>query len=237
MRTAFFIHGIGPAAALYSEPLASRIVIEKKIELNWAEIMRPTIRDYARRFPNRPKKPWRLIYNARQRLVQEAETLALYVLLYAQRAVRELIVGDIIRHMEAEMMEEGNRIVLIGHSLGSVIALDALMRFWDAGLMEEKIEAFVTLGSPVHLWCPVPRIRGHVADMNNHGLRWLNIYDEDDPIAEPLGGFHTHIRDRHVNTGGLIRAHVGYWQSQHVADHINSFIEPGLPPPAECSSP
>lgn len=122
-------------------------------------------------------------------------------------------------------------VVLVGHSLGSVIAADWLASGarGSAGVTARTADVLVTLGSPLpitaaallhHAPPPVPR--------------WLNLFDPDDPVGHPLGrisdAYAAAVRDVAVrNTRGLggwftrqrpvtgpLRAHCDYWQNPEV---------------------
>jgi hypothetical protein len=77
---------------------------------------------------------------------------------------------------------EGRPAVLVGHSLGSVVAYEALCRIEDHGVL-----TLVTLGSPLGL----RSIREGLSDAAQDRIpelpagvsRWVNIYDPHDPVS------------------------------------------------------
>jgi len=77
----------------------------------------------------------------------------------------------------------GDEVVIAGHSLGSVVAFDALRE--TAG--NSNVSTFFTLGSPMS---KLRRLNIRTADLGaipgNIG-EWLNLYDTTDPIANALG--------------------------------------------------
>ena len=68
--------------------------------------------------------------------------------------------------------------VLIGHSLGSVIAYEA------AHLMKQPLPLLITLGSPLGLQTIIyPRLRPRPPGFPPNARRWVNVADRDDFIA------------------------------------------------------
>jgi hypothetical protein len=73
---------------------------------------------------------------------------------------------------------EANTKVLIGHSLGSVIAYEA------AHLIKQPIPLLITLGSPLGLQTVVyQRLRPQPPSFPPNVQRWVNVADQDDFIA------------------------------------------------------
>lgn len=96
-------------------------------------------------------------------------------------------VREIVKVPLRQMMQEGARILLIGHSLGAVIAYDAL---WEMTHLENypgKVDLFLTLGSPLGMRFVQDRVLG----FRNHGgrrfpaniRRWVNIAAHGDITA------------------------------------------------------
>jgi hypothetical protein len=68
--------------------------------------------------------------------------------------------------------------VIIGHSLGSVVAYEA------AHLMRHPLPLFVTIGSPLGLDTIIyPKLRPQPPTYPSKALRWVNIADSDDLVA------------------------------------------------------
>lgn len=143
-------------------------------------------------------------------------------------------------------------VVLVGHSLGSVIAADWLASGarGSSGRTARTVDGLVTLGSPLpitaaallhHAPPPVPR--------------WLNLFDPDDPVGHPLGrispAYAAVVRDvavrntrgvggwltRHRPVTGPLRAHCDYWLNPQVhaaiAGELHALAAPapvGRPP-------
>ena len=91
---------------------------------------------------------------------------------------------------------------MIGHSLGSVVALDIIRRF----PMDVVVQGLITVGSPL---AQVPELRSELADYTSEAkfptelIRgWANVYDERDPVTG--GGIHLSFSpavDIRVDTG------------------------------------
>ncbi len=124
--------------------------------------------------------------------------------------------------------EQCQRLVLIGHSQGSVILYDYLRSKWDDITLAsiERID-IVTLGSPLgHIYQayfpdyeePVT----HAGALNKKLRSWTNLWRADDPIGHHLdiirGGFIDNIA---LPAGG----HVDYWKDEHVCRVILDLTE------------
>lgn len=115
-------------------------------------------------------------------------------------------------------VETGDKIVLIGHSMGGVILADCL---GDPAFCEEiglvgsrKISALVTIGSQPGFFQEL----GLLSTTTNPRLspveHWLNIYDDLDVLsfrAKPV--FEGNVTDLHFSSRtGLLDAHVAYFE-------------------------
>lgn len=96
--------------------------------------------------------------------------------------VRELLKAPL-----REMLERGERVLLIGHSMGSVIAYDALWELWHTAGRRERIDTFLTTGSPLGMHFAQKRLLG----AHERGARkypgnirhWFNIAAQGDLAA------------------------------------------------------
>lgn len=85
------------------------------------------------------------------------------------------------------MMERGERVLLIGHSMGSVIAYDALWELWHVEGRRERVDTFLTTGSPLGMHFAQKRLLG----ARERGARkypgnirhWFNIVAQGDLAA------------------------------------------------------
>jgi pimeloyl-ACP methyl ester carboxylesterase len=109
-----------------------------------------------------------------------------------------------------ELLADGPR-VLVGHSLGSIVAYEALCR-----IPGHSIRTLITLGSPLGL----RSLRAGMSEAARERIpklppgveRWVNIYDPGDPVA--LAGGLTdpwaEVTDEKVNNGEQPHAVVRY---------------------------
>ncbi len=96
-------------------------------------------------------------------------------------------VREVLKTLLRPRLAAGERILLIGHSLGSVIAWDSL---WELSREEHwpgRIDTFLTLGSPLGMRYVRRRLRG--ADRRGDERypanirRWVNVAAEGDLVA------------------------------------------------------
>lgn len=121
-------------------------------------------------------------------------------------------------------------IVLIGHSLGSVIAFDVLQEELR-GRKDSRIKALVTLGSPLEWVTKIRRAMSAEAGelpLGVCGTKWINCYDPQDPVplrraldSELFKGVEN-VED--ISGEKLIDAHCAYWKSQRIAEKIAGLI-------------
>jgi hypothetical protein len=108
----------------------------------------------------------------------------------------------ILKHVTEQLPDHGP-VVLVGHSLGSIIALD-LVRRWPEDL---PIDLLLTLGSPAALGPMQKHLKGLVDDLPRQLLGgWVNIYDPSDPVTGGSGlepYFAEDVVDHRVQNGGL----------------------------------
>ena len=80
--------------------------------------------------------------------------------------------------------QNGDAIVIASHSLGTVVAFDAL----HAIGARYNVSTFFTMGSPL---AKLRRLGSRGTDLgqitSDHVKEWLNLYDTTDPIANVLG--------------------------------------------------
>lgn len=134
--------------------------------------------------------------------------------------------AEIFKKIDEAMSRGVEGVVLVGHSLGSVIAFDVLQEELKKG-MNARIKALVTLGSPLE-W--VSKVRNamtgetaaHTFDV--HGTQWFNYYDPQDPVPlrRALNGemFKGVKNEKDVSGEILISAHCAYWKSPRIAAKI-----------------
>lgn len=85
------------------------------------------------------------------------------------------------------MLKNNEKVLLIGHSLGSVIAYDTLWELSHLENIETKVDLFLTLGSPLGMNYVQSRIKGSQFKSNKkYPLNikcWVNVSAEGDITA------------------------------------------------------
>lgn len=96
-------------------------------------------------------------------------------------------VRELLKVPLRQMLAAGDRILIIGHSMGSVIAYDSL---WDLTHIEqnpERVDLFLTIGSPLGMRFTQQRLRGvHEKRTQRypHDIRrWINVVSQGDLTA------------------------------------------------------
>lgn len=81
--------------------------------------------------------------------------------------------------------EHVDRIVLNTHSQGTVVGVDVLTRY-----SSDKIDKLVTAGSPLRKYVDLFQWGDHTGKLGERiaagGLTWINVFDDKDPVADPL---------------------------------------------------
>ena len=115
-----------------------------------------------------------------------------------------------------EITETSKEMIVIAHSLGSVIAFDYLFSFRKFGLDASwNVPAFITLGSPIPLFVSAMGYADSNATLPSNVKSWFNIFDNEDGVARRCKPFFKNIdvQDLNVSTGFWpIDAHAKYWQ-------------------------
>jgi Lipase (class 3) len=126
----------------------------------------------------------------------------------------------------------GAHIVVVGHSLGSVVVMDA-MRFVNR-TRESTEMRIVTMGSPLnYLWRMFPRVAHSPERLQQAVLQmgvsdWLHLWRSGDPIGNALDLEAPGFRQTCVGPGG----HQNYWGDSAVWHAVADFLL-GPPSPAE----
>lgn len=138
--------------------------------------------------------------------------------------IREVVVGKI-----REAMEKTDGVVLIGHSLGSVIAYDVAKQNIKDG-RPLKIKTLITMGSPLKWITDIRRAENGEVDtivsstQSLPGVRWINIYDQEDPIAlknELPDTMFCDVENVQITSGRkFIAAHTCYWTQSDVVSIV-----------------
>ena len=122
-------------------------------------------------------------------------------LVQVRRFQRDDELADAVLDRLREVLPDGPR-VLVGHSLGSIVAYEALCTIPDHG-----VRTLVTLGSPLGLRSIREALRfpalGRIPALPPGVHRWVNVYDRGDPVslAGGLGTYWPEVDDATVDNG------------------------------------
>ena len=98
------------------------------------------------------------------------------------RAVREVVKASL-----RAPLQRNEPVLLIGHSMGSIIAYDALWELWHEEGIGGRVDLFLTLGSPLGMRFVQRRLLGHEANGQRsypgNIRRWINVAAEGDLTA------------------------------------------------------
>jgi hypothetical protein len=134
-------------------------------------------------------------------------------------------ITDAICAMQGE--RESLPFVVLSHSLGCLVVADYI----KTGAHGGQLRSWITFGCNL----PLFYVAGHgmevpppLARLKDGSRPWINVYDPDDVLGYPVAALddqHGSIcRDFAINTGGLARAHNGYWRDNDfvalAGDHI-----------------
>ncbi len=96
-------------------------------------------------------------------------------------------VRELLKTPLREMFDRGERVLLIGHSMGSVIAYDALWELWHRERRRQRIDAFLSTGSPLGMHFAQKRLLGVGArgagKYPGNIRRWINLVAQGDLAA------------------------------------------------------
>ena len=161
-----------------------------------------------------------------------------------RRQAREVLMVEL---MNSLLPLTGESIMLIGHSMGSIIAYDVLR---DLGRRDNAFDIahFITIGSPLG----IPHVKDHVYEERSRydsavpvrtpsvvSVEWVNYADRKDPVAVDA-----HLRDDYkanargirveddlvindyVTDDGESRPHksYGYLRTPELSEHIRRFL-------------
>ena len=125
------------------------------------------------------------------------------------------------------------KVILVGHSLGSVIAFDVAV----AELADNKssrLAALVTMGSPLNWVSEIRRAEacGNMETPRIKSIPSINFWDPEDPVPEFMEldrkVFHDVQNIKVESKKKLISAHCNYWNDKDVAQTIAKMLEGNL---------
>lgn len=181
--------------------------------------------------------PWLipLIPDARVKIsIQESETY------FSNRNNAGCRIRDRQKHALREAARRGERVLLIGHSMGSIIAYDALWELDHLEGMHDCVDCLLTIGSPLGMNYVQKRLLG----LGRRGprsypgniRRWVNIAARGDLVAldpqladdfsemvrhhsvESITDLHTGVYNHYRDARGLnVHKSYGYLVNPHVA--------------------
>ncbi|ELC7284820.1 MULTISPECIES: hypothetical protein [Pseudomonas] len=134
------------------------------------------------------------------------------------------ILADVLAKLQeahAARTPEDDKLVVVGHSLGGLLAYDALTHY----VPDIQVDYFITVGSQVALFeemtlCKTSKLgvpknppSDRLPKPSNVG-RWINVYDTNDVFSFRTEGVFLDAEDYKFDTGyGLLGAHGGYFLS------------------------
>jgi hypothetical protein len=217
--------GMGTGEPADLSPLGQRMFVAWVAELRESEQLATSVGEGALTVPLRESADWfteRYGGYARRVVTACVEELATYFEPFhqARRAAAQARVADVIRRERPA--------VLLAHSLGSVVAYEALCA--DPSL---TVELLVTLGSPLAMRQVVfdqlsPRPVGRGMRPPGAG-QWVNVADRGDPVAVPrrrLPERFDGVDRDHETTISVIDPHKaqGYLRCAEVAREIAPYL-------------
>ena len=135
-----------------------------------------------------------------------------------------------VREAISRAESRAKKVILVGHSLGSVVAFDVAV----AELADNKssrLAALVTMGSPLNWVSEIRRAEacGNMETPRIKSIPWINFWDPEDPVPE-FGALDVKVfpdvRNIKVESGKtLISAHCNYWNDKDIAQTIAKMLE------------
>ncbi|MFJ3310666.1 esterase/lipase family protein [Streptomyces sp. NPDC086549] len=134
--------------------------------------------------------------------------------------------GDGVRSLLRRTIEDtpGDRVTVIGHSLGGIAAVDLL-----ALAPVPRVDQLITIGSQAAFFYETGALvcREHPAELPPYfPERWLNIYDPRDFLSYRAADvFRGRVRDVRVDNGQPFpQAHSAYWDNDSVWDVVRTWL-------------
>jgi hypothetical protein len=148
----------------------------------------------------------------------------------------DCVLDDLKRALESKATT-GERLVVIGHSLGGVIACDLFSHF----ARDIEVDVLFTVGSTVAMFEELKILAADVAASAGEARRarkpdrvkrWINVYDPRDLLGyEARSGFDG-VEDIEYETAGSIAStHSAYFEHASFYEGLNALIEGRTPGP------
>ena len=246
MINLIFIHGVNDQTTGYSNWLFEKIkdyyrsllkhkgMAEDKIEQRLAQVVQKEFlwADVTTNLTNRYLQLEYELFGGKKGLwnwvAKKVDPLALQIMYYIKdKGDKQSGVMSILKRIDDSFKsatQQSKDVVIVAHSLGSVIAFDYIFGFRKYYLDPScNVLAFITMGSPIPIFTSA---MGHVdseLELPENVKAWYNVFDNEDGIARRCKPFFQDIplEEIQVNTGILpISAHINYWRNKQTASVI-----------------
>ena len=146
-----------------------------------------------------------------------------------QRGIRGAVLQHVLSHIP-----DGEEIVIVGHSLGSVVTVDLLSRLPQ----DIDVRRVVTIGSPANTKLFTASRRELIGNFPYSSIdSWLNFFSPRDPItrARGLAGVFADVQDFRVDIGQAGHGSNFYLQNRAVARAVGTAFHQSKLTPARTS--
>ena len=201
----------------------------KRYEDGWLDSFRATAQDLADNVIDSFKTRFGIDALAEAVLKSKLKDLYKY---YEKKKIRD----ELRSRLRKEIIANKNkRIMVIAHSMGSIVAYDVLRELGRSD-PNFSIEHFVTIGSPLGL----PHVKykihqeNHLVRTPSNVKKWSNLADKRDPVALDThlsddfkpNDFDVQVRDNLVlnDWGGTNHKSYGYLRTPEFTDILKRFI-------------
>jgi hypothetical protein len=100
-------------------------------------------------------------------------------------------IRELLKQPLRDMFSSGDRVLLIGHSMGSIISWDSMWELWNGEANPGRVDLFLSIGSPLGMEFVRHRLLGAKADdahrYTGNIRRWINISSIGDLTALDRG--------------------------------------------------
>ena len=173
---------------------------------------------------------WWVVEKCLMNKITRALDLALDLPMYLGDPKGERIRATVKDTIEQALKRTDEGVVLVGHSLGSVIAFDVMQDLFKEKGEDCKIKALVTMGSPLGWVTELKIADKEIKDEEiRTALPWFNFYDIQDPVPLMTGLSECRFLGVQnlppISSGEkYIDAHVVYWRRPEVAELISRLM-------------
>lgn len=127
-------------------------------------------------------------------------------------------------------LRSGGKIVILSHSLGTVMINNYLWDAQQAGITYSRIELLITTGSPYPVFISgIKKDKIMPIDPPNENFKWFNFWNKKDILSFPLrpvnGAYYKLVDDFRVNNGFYIAAHGKYNSDSKVYKRIAKAVD------------